>query len=127
MKKWLPKNIKLDAKGLAKFLGERESEVMEIAWDKGCVTVRDVCDTLCEKREYSFNTIMTIMNRLSEKGLLEKSQEGATFCYKATQEREVLIQNAIKTVLASLSDDKDLKKRMGGKKILETASTGKRV
>ena len=115
MKKWQPKNIKLDAKGLAKFLGERESEVMEIVWDKECVTVRDVCDTLCQRREYSFNTIMTIMNRLSAKGLLEKSQDDATFCYKATQVKKDLIKGAIKTVMLSLNGDNELKEKRSKK------------
>jgi predicted transcriptional regulator len=113
MKKWQLKSVKLDAKGLAKFLGERESEVMDIVWEDGCVTVRDVCDKLCEKREYSFNTIMTIMNRLGEKGLLEKSRDGSTFCYKASQEKKSFVQNAIKAIYASLTNDVELRELEG--------------
>lgn len=126
MKKWQPKNIKLDAKGLAKFLGERESEVMDIVWDQGCVTVREVCDTLCEEREYSFNTIMTIMNRLSEKGLLSKSQDGATYCYTATQEKRSFIKHAIRTVLKSLMEDSDMKEVVKHEKIYKEVSMKER-
>ena len=121
MKQWQPKNVKLDAKGLAKFLGERESEVMEIVWQDGCVTVRDVCDKLCQKREYSFNTIMTIMNRLSAKGLLTKSQDGSTYCYKATQEKKGFIENAIRTVVASLVGDGKLEKNAEIRKMFTSA------
>ena len=65
---------------------------------------------------------MTIMNRLSAKGLLVKSQEGATFCYKATQEKEALIKNAIKTVLSSLAEDGELNSSsVDERKILEAA------
>ena len=113
MKHWEPKNIKLNAIGLAKFLGERESEVMDIVWKEGCVTVRDVCDKLCQRQEYSFNTIMTIMNRLTAKGLLIKKVENATFCYQATVNKNNFIIKAIDTVFSSLAGDRELKKSVG--------------
>ena len=88
---WQPKQIKLNEKGLAKILGEREAEVMDVVWKKNEVSVRDVCGELCEKREYSFNTIMTIMNRLTTKGLLKKEAKEGVYCYEAVLSRKDFI------------------------------------
>lgn len=112
MKKWKLKKLTLDASGTGKFLGERESEVMEIVWRTGGVTVRDVCDMLCAERKYSFNTIMTIMNRLYEKGLLEKRQSDTTYCYQPVIDRSTFLKNSVQLIVSSLLHDQNLSDKL---------------
>lgn len=60
-------------------LGELEREVMEVAWQRGEVSVRDVCLAMDERMAYT--TLMTTLDRLHKKGLLERRKDGRAFLY----------------------------------------------
>jgi len=54
-----------------KVLGDLESEVMEIIWSqKGAVSVKSVTEILIKRRQIAYTTVMTIMARLVNKGVL---------------------------------------------------------
>ena len=59
--------------GIKKFLGDLESEIMLIVWEKtkSSITVRDVFEILSKKRPIAYTTVMTTINRLHEKDLLK--------------------------------------------------------
>ncbi len=60
-------------------LGDLEREVMEVAWQRGEVSVRDVCLALDERMAYT--TLMTTLDRLHKKGLLGRRKDGRAFLY----------------------------------------------
>jgi predicted transcriptional regulator len=67
-------------------LAELEAEVMAEVWRHGKqVTVREVADGLNVRssRERAYNTILTIMTRLEDKGLLRRRRSGRTHTYRA--------------------------------------------
>lgn len=92
-------------KGLRKILGDLEADVMETVWEKGEVTVRDVYDILKEQRSLAYTTVMTVMSRLAEKGLLKKIKAGAAFLYQASASREDFTQSTVKKVITELLED----------------------
>ena len=92
-------------KGLRKILGDLEADVMETVWAKGEVTVRDVYDILKEQRSLAYTTVMTVMSRLAEKGLLKKIKAGAAFLYQASASREDFTQSTVKKVITELLGD----------------------
>ncbi len=60
-------------------LGDLEREVMHIAWQRGEVSVRDVCLALDKRMAYT--TLMTTLDRLHKKGLLARRKDGRAFLY----------------------------------------------
>ena len=57
-----------------RLLGELEREVMKSVWaHAGPATIRGVANTL-PRKDIAYTTIMTIMNRLAEKGLLIRNE-----------------------------------------------------
>jgi predicted transcriptional regulator len=64
---------------MAMALGKLEREVMDIAWQRGEVSVRDVC--LAFKERVAYTTLMTTLDRLHKKGLLERRKDGRAFLY----------------------------------------------
>lgn len=102
------KNLKLDEDGLSKVLGFLEAEVMDAVWTHGEVSVRDVRETLKKKKVYSFNTIMTVMNRLVEKKLLAKRSQGGAFVYRAASEKKAFLQEVTKSVVSAIVSDGSL-------------------
>jgi predicted transcriptional regulator len=54
-------------------LGEREREVLEVLWSEGSATVQQVADGL--KTALAYTTVMTTLDRLYKKGLLQRSNK----------------------------------------------------
>jgi predicted transcriptional regulator len=65
-------------------LGELESSVMAVAWSLPTSTAREVCDRLTGRRERAYTTIMTTMDRLHRKGLLQREKDGQAWRYRPT-------------------------------------------
>lgn len=86
-----------------KLFGELESEIMEILWEKNNVSVRDVLEILEKKRKIAYTTVMTVMSRLHDKGLLarELDQSGA-YIYKPSLDKKTYLENTSKKAITSL-------------------------
>ncbi len=64
---------------------------MKVVWQKGRVTVRDVYETLLERRKIAYTTVMTMMRVLERKGYLKTRRENRAYLYSpAHPERQVL-------------------------------------
>ena len=104
------KNLKLDQDGLSKVLGFLEAEVMDAVWSGGEMSVRGVREELKRKKKkaYSFNTIMTVMNRLVEKSLLSKRNVDGSFAYRAAVEKDSFLREVTKSVVSAIVRDGSL-------------------
>lgn len=92
-------------KGLGKVLGHLEAAIMDIIWKKGRVSVREVYDTLRLERRLAYTTVMTIMNRLADKGFLEKEKEGVAYFYTPVYTREEFNKSVVRQVIDGLLDE----------------------
>lgn len=66
-------------------LGPLEAEVMGLVWAApGAVSVREIADGLNEDRrgKLAYTTVMTVMSRLAEKGVLTRVREGRGYRYE---------------------------------------------
>jgi predicted transcriptional regulator len=84
---------------LSDVLGPLEAEVMEIIWDRGEVTVRDVHRVLAARREIAYTTVMTTMGRLSDKKLLSRIEDQPAHRYVALLSREQYASSTVKNVV----------------------------
>jgi len=62
-------------------LGPLELSVMEVVWQTGACNVRDVVQQL--DRDLAYTTVMTTMDRLYKKGLLDRTKCDRAFVYSA--------------------------------------------
>jgi predicted transcriptional regulator len=93
-------------KGLRKILGDLETDVMEAIWARGRATVHDVHERLASaNRDVAYTTVMTVMSRLADKGLLEKRKDGAAYVYMPAASKEEFTRRTVGTVLSELLDD----------------------
>ena len=60
-------------------LGHLENTVMEILWERGASNVRDVSQKLA--RPLAYTTVMTTLDRLYKKGLLDRCKQDRAFVY----------------------------------------------
>jgi len=74
-------------------LGVLETEVMETVWAQGgALSVRDVHARFQGRLAYT--TLMTTLDRLFKKGLLERKKDGRAFLYSARLSRQQLVLGA---------------------------------
>ena len=66
-------------------LGILERDVMDVLWARGDLSVRDV--QLHLNRPIAYTTVMTTLDRLFKKGLLERRQVRRAFLYSAALSR----------------------------------------
>lgn len=95
-------SFRINQRGLRKFLGDLECEIMELVWKKAnpTVTVREVFDSLRQERPIAYTTVMTTMVRLAEKGLLKiVDKAGLANCYVPEENREEFLRNTVSMVL----------------------------
>src|SRR5688572_13570880 len=71
----------------------QELAIMKVVWGKKAATVREVYETLRERRRIAYTTVMTMMNILESKGYLLKEPDGRAFRYRPAQpERRVITE-----------------------------------
>ena len=85
-------------------LGELESQVMEIVWARGEATVRDVHETVIRKRPLAYTTIMTVMTRLAEKGVLRRKLAEGAYVYRPAEPRAAFEARAASRLLKNALD-----------------------
>lgn len=75
---------------------------MDIAWELGECAIRDVWQRLCRDREVSFNAVMTVMNRLVERGLLERSGHRGAYIYRPVEDEATFRRHRSRAVIRGL-------------------------
>ena len=71
----LQDTVRLSASGLAKVLGDLEARVMQVAWDLGApATARAVHGRVIQDHPVAIYTVITVLNKLVEKGLLRREK-----------------------------------------------------
>jgi predicted transcriptional regulator len=85
-------------------LGPLEDELLRLLWTRGSATVRELIDT--GKIEGAYTTIMTTLDRLHKKGLLNREPDGRAFRYAPAQTEQefngAIVQNAIQHMLGAV-------------------------
>lgn len=88
--------------GMTKVLGPLEELVMETLWNRGPSTVAEVQAALKGRREVAYTTTLTILGRLTKKGLLERSAVGNSHVYSAVITREEFTGKVVEDVVDGL-------------------------
>jgi len=84
---------------LSEVLGPLEADIMDVVWDRGEVTVRDVHRSLQGGRPVAYTTVMTTLGRLSEKGFLRRIEDQPAHRYVALVSREQYARSTVKSVV----------------------------
>jgi predicted transcriptional regulator len=95
--------FKLKEKGLTHIFGELEAKLMEAVWALQQPSVKDVIDYL--GGDLNYKTIMTVLNRLVEKNILQRHKAGRFFVYTPTLPREELLANVFDQMVRGMFGD----------------------
>src|ERR1700747_3329377 len=79
-----------------KTLTEQELEIMKVVWEHPTTTVRDVYETLRERRKVAYTTIMTMMKILETKGYLTRKQVDRAYVYRPAKPKQRVIRDMVR-------------------------------
>ena len=64
---------------------------MKIVWERESATVRDVYETLLERRKVAYTTVMTMMKILEQKKYLKRTQADRAYVYRPAQPKRQVV------------------------------------
>ncbi|MDA5109064.1 MULTISPECIES: BlaI/MecI/CopY family transcriptional regulator [Brevibacillus] len=97
--------FKCHERGLNRFFGPLEAKVMDVLWSGSEMSIKDVQKKLEREKHLNFNTVMTVINRLVEKGVLVKRTEGRTSLYRPVLSREEFMETQSRELTHELMDE----------------------
>jgi BlaI family transcriptional regulator, penicillinase repressor len=80
----------------SKTLTDQELEIMKVVWERQTATVRDVYETLRERRKVAYTTVMTMMKILEQKGYLTRKQMDRAYVYRPAQPKKKVIRAMVR-------------------------------
>ena len=81
----LHNTVRLTAEGWAKVLGDLEARVMRVVWAIGApATAREVHERVIVEHDVALLTVVTVLNKLVDKRLLQRRKHESLFHYEAS-------------------------------------------
>jgi BlaI family transcriptional regulator, penicillinase repressor len=76
-----------------------ELEILKILWDSGPLTVREVLDHLNQSGSVrAYTSIMSLLNVMADKQLVDREPEGRAFRYRPREERSKTLGSLVSDV-----------------------------
>ncbi len=94
-----------DADGLEKFMGNLEAQIMEILWANEPMTVKRCLYFLSKDRKPAYTTVMTVMNRLAAKKIINRKKESNAFIYSPNFTKKEFLTKSLDRIFAGLLKD----------------------
>ena len=67
---------------------DAELAILQVLWDRGPSTVREVFEALADARETGYTTTLKLMQIMAEKGLVTRDETARTHIYAAKASRD---------------------------------------
>jgi predicted transcriptional regulator len=67
---------------------DAELEILTVLWSRGPVTVREVHETIADRRPTQYTTVLKQMQVMAEKGLVLRNEDQRAHVYEAARPRE---------------------------------------
>ncbi|HEU4457016.1 MAG TPA: BlaI/MecI/CopY family transcriptional regulator [Longimicrobium sp.] len=95
--------VRLSAEGLAKVLGDLEARIMRTMWELGRpVPARTVYERISLAHAVAIHTVITVLNKLVEKGLLRREKKDDLLHYEACVGEEEFRSQASRRVVEGI-------------------------
>jgi len=94
-----------DRPGIRKVLGDLEAEIMELIWSRPVgqgVTVREIFETLYERRRLAYTTVMSTMVRLAKKRFLRAEKINQAYVYYPNSTQDEFVSRFVGRILENL-------------------------
>ncbi len=81
-----------------------ELQILQVLWERGPSTVREVHDCLQQEKAYGYTTVLKLMQIMTSKGLVRRNEEQRAHVYEACQPEEQTKRQFASDVLQRVFD-----------------------
>ena len=81
-----------------------ELQILQVLWDRGPSTVREVHDALQEEKALGYTTVLKLMQIMTTKGLVRRNEDQRAHVYEAEQPAEKTKRQLAADVLERVFD-----------------------
>jgi predicted transcriptional regulator len=85
-----------------------ELECLKALWSLGEATVRQIRNSVLPQRRLAYTTVMTLMERLTRRGCVQRRKSGRTFLYSAVLSQDEVRMAALRDLLEAHFDGNPL-------------------
>ncbi|CAN5840942.1 BlaI/MecI/CopY family transcriptional regulator [soil metagenome] len=76
-----------------------ELDILSILWEKDAATVREVYESISERKPTSYTTVLKLMQIMFEKGLVKRDDSNRAHIYSAKHPQEQTQKNLVSDLL----------------------------
>jgi len=80
---------------------DAELKILEVIWERGSATVREVFQVLNERRKTGYTTVLKLMQIMLEKGILKRDESVRPQVYRAAHPRRQTQKALVRDLLNS--------------------------
>lgn len=92
------------ARPKAENLTKAEQRIMQVLWDKGEATVREITDALSSDHNLAYTTVLTTTRILADKEYVAFHKDGRSHVFRPLVSKQSARSNALKTLMGNLFD-----------------------
>lgn len=86
-------------------VGDGELQVLKVLWDRGPSTVRDILPVLeSQGHEWAYTTVLTMLDRLRDKGVVEAEKVGNANRFSPAMSREQVVHDELADLIDRYCD-----------------------
>ncbi len=78
-----------------------EFELMEILWPIGEATVKDVWQKVDPARKLAYTTVMTVLEKMYRKGILNQRKKGKAYIYSVALSRDEVFKGVLEHICST--------------------------
>ena len=83
-------------------LGRVQTEIMDILWERGEATAREITDALSAKSTIAHSTVQTLLRELESKHAVAHEQRDRTFVFKPIVRRQEVAETTTRELVSKL-------------------------
>ena len=88
-----------------KALSGTERALMQICWEKGPATARDIYEATLREKRREYQTVKTLLDRMVEKGYLARQKTGPVWRYEPALTREDYLHSEMETLAETVLEN----------------------
>ncbi|MBM4152323.1 MAG: BlaI/MecI/CopY family transcriptional regulator [Kiritimatiellaceae bacterium] len=86
-------------------LSKTEWLIMKLCWKNGKSTARQIFESAPESRNWEYQTVKTLLDRIADKGYLKREKLGPLCLYEPSVPRKKAMAEAIDTFFSTVMDN----------------------
>lgn len=87
-----------------KRLGRVQLLIMQVLWERGSATAREITDALNAESPIAHSTVQTLLRKLEAKGVVDHTEAGRVFVFRPTVEPDNVRKTAARDLIERVFD-----------------------